>query len=147
MKMGEILNEKTIAKKSFFLNRLRGISYDYNLENNKIKDVNISFHIHDKKEDYKVVGTANIDFLKKNKKTLSHGILPGNSFVIGWVRIDDSYRGNNLGRKLVLFIEEIAKEKRLDQLIATSVMDDAKGFWKKMGYEWSGEARIWLKKL
>ena len=147
MKIGDKVDLKEKSKKDMFFNRIRGISHNLELEKNEKIDSNILFHIHDKKDEYKVVGTANVDFIDIEKQTMSHGKIPSKSVVIGWIKIDDDYRGKKLGEKLVSYIEEKGKEKGMENIYATSVMADAKEFWKKMGYEWSGELRTWVKKL
>lgn len=147
MKIGDKIEDNDFYQRNIYLNRLRGISYTQNLLKNDDVEINISFHIHDKKEDWKVVGTANVNFYNNEKKTMSHGKLPGKSVVLEWVKIDGEYRKKNLGKKLVSYIEEQGKEKGMEMMFATSVMADAKGFWKKMGFQWSGELRNWTKKL
>lgn len=147
MKIEDKLDLEKVSSDDFCLNRLRGISHLSDVDNKNLLDSNFMFYIHDKKNDWKIVGNANVDFFYKDKKTMSHGILPGNSLVVGWIRIDDDHKGRKLGRKLLSYIEEKGKEKGMENVYATSVMADAKGFWKKMGYKWSGERRTWMKKL
>ncbi len=147
MKIGDKIDLESSSYKDIFLNRLRGISQNKDLDDSSNLDSNILFCIHDKMDDWKVIGTANVDFCINEKKTLSHGKLPDKSVAIGWVKIDNDYRGNKLGKKLLSYIEEKAKETGMKKVYATSVMADAKGFWEKMGYEWSGELRTWMKKL
>lgn len=147
MKIGDKLDFEDVSTGALCLNRVRGISYISDFEKKELLDSNLMFYIHDKKKDWKVVGNANVDFFYKDKKTMSHGILPGNSVVVGWIRIDDNYKGRKLGKKLLSYIEEIGKEKGMDKIYATSVRAEAKGFWEKMGFDWSGELRTWMKKL
>ncbi len=147
MKRGNKPDLGEISKKSIYLNRLRGISHSLDIEEKDELNSNVLFHIHDKHSNWKVVGTADVDFCNSEKKTMSHGVIPDKSAAIGWVKVSDKYRGKKLGKKLLSYIEEKAKEKGMNQIYATSVMAEAKGFWEKMGYKWSGELRTWFKKL
>lgn len=147
MKIGENLNLKKVSSGEVYLNRLLGVSHAMIKEEKTVIDSNLTFYIHDKKENWRVVGNANVDFFYKDKKTMSHGKLPGKSVVVGWIKIDDTYQGRNLGKKLLAYIEESGKKRGMEKVYATSVRASARGFWEKMGYKWSGELRTWMKEL
>jgi len=138
-----------MKEKRFFLNRMKGISYK---PNDKKRNTNVSDHggiyqIHDKNNDWEITGRANAEFFYEDRKTMSHGTIPRKSLVIGWVRIDDEYRGKGFGSKLIAYVEEEGRKKGMKHSYAVSVMAEAKNFWTKMGYKWSGDERIWIKKL
>lgn len=74
------------------------------------------------------VGTARI-FQDENKK---------NEYSIGRVAILKEYRKYGLGKKIILALEEKAKEIKVEKL-KLSAQVEVKGFYEKCGYKQFGE--------
>lgn len=63
-----------------------------------------------------------------------HGSITEDSMYIGWLAIDEAYRGNGIGKKLMSKIEEKAKELNVFSINLGTVEFQAEQFYSKLGY-------------
>ncbi|WP_202709005.1 GNAT family N-acetyltransferase [Sporosalibacterium faouarense] len=64
-----------------------------------------------------------------------HGIITEDSMYIGWLVVDEKYRGNGIGKNLMYKIEEKAKELNVYSINLGTVEFQAEKFYDKLGYK------------
>ena len=75
-----------------------------------------------------------------------------NCYVIGRIATIKEYRGNKYGAEIVKYAENVIR-KRKGVFVGLSAQENAKGFYRKLGYQTYGEpymdegcSHIWMKK-
>lgn len=69
---------------------------------------------------------------EKDKKVVGMGGLKGNE--IKRVYVDPSYQGKGIGKEILHFLEKLAREKGLDELVLYSFPNSVR-FYQKQGYK------------
>ncbi|WDV48080.1 GNAT family N-acetyltransferase [Clostridiaceae bacterium M8S5] len=64
-----------------------------------------------------------------------HGSIYEDSMYIGWLVVDEAYRGNGIGKNLMYMIEEKAKELNVYSISLGTVEFQAQKFYDKLGYK------------
>lgn len=64
-----------------------------------------------------------------------HGSITEDSMYIGYLVVNEEYKGNGIGKKLMLKIEEKAKELNIYSINLGTVDFQAEKFYKKLGYK------------
>ncbi|WP_291573009.1 GNAT family N-acetyltransferase [Clostridium sp. UBA4548] len=64
-----------------------------------------------------------------------HGSITEDSMYIGWLVVDEAYKGNGIGKNLMCKIEEKAKEINVYSINLGTVEFQAKKFYEKLGYK------------
>ena len=64
-----------------------------------------------------------------------HGSITEDSMYIGWLVVDEEYKGNGIGRNLMRKIEEKAKELNVYSINLGTVEFQAVKFYEKLGYK------------
>lgn len=64
-----------------------------------------------------------------------HGSVTEDSMYIGWLVVDEAYKGNGIGKNLMCKIEEKAKKINVYSINLGTVEFQAKKFYEKLGYK------------
>jgi GNAT superfamily N-acetyltransferase len=92
----------------------------------------------DKENDIHDVEEANYMFVALDDNKFAggvHGSVTEDSMYIGWLVVDEAYRGNEIGKNLMYKIEAKAKELNIYSINLGTVEFQAKEFYSKLGYK------------
>lgn len=112
-----VVTEKINKYDSILLNKIERFNRDNNIH--LMEERNIMFVALD---DNKFVGGV-------------HGSVTEDSMYIGWLVVDENYRGNEIGKNLMYKIEEKAKELNVYSINLGTVEFQAEKFYEKFGYK------------
>lgn len=112
-----VVTEKISKYNSILLNRVERFNRDNNIYQSEEKDIMfVSL------DDDKFVGAV-------------HGSITEDSMYIGWLVVNEEYRGNGIGKNLMCKIEEKAKELNVYSINLGTVEFQAEKFYEKLGYK------------
>ena len=104
--------------------------YDSILQN-QLEKFDIENDIHDvQEENYMFVAIDDNKFAGG-----VHGSVTEDSMYIGWLVVDEAYRGNEIGKNLMFKIEAKAKELNVYSINLGTVEFQAQEFYSKLGYK------------
>lgn len=112
-----VVTEKIDKYNSILLNQIQRFNRDNNIY--PMEERNIMFVALD---DDKFVGGV-------------HGSITEDSMYIGWLVVDERYKGNGIGKNLMYKIEEKAKELNVSSINLGTVEFQAEKFYDKLGYK------------
>ena len=112
-----VMTEKIDKYNSVLLNQIERFNRDNNIY--PMEERNIMFVALDY---YKFVGGV-------------HGSITEDSMYIGWLVVDEEYKGNGIGKNLMFKIEKKAKELNVYSINLGTVEFQAVKFYEKLGYK------------
>lgn len=112
-----VVPQKIAKYNSILLNRIESFNRDNNIYPMEEKDIMFVALDYDK-----FVGGV-------------HGSITEDSMYIGWLVVDEDYKGNGIGKNLMCKIEEKAKELNVYNISLGTTEFQAEKFYEKLGYK------------